>query len=340
MSIVSYSGPGYYPPIVVDLINAAWDQGLNMQATFEAKVANATTGWLDTALAPVMASSSIAVPTVSEPSVTVPTSASVGDVLATFDAQYADLVTFLAGKFTDFRTAHFPDDDSNYSAAAAWIADALANPDQVLPTALADIIWEDDRSRILLDTARAGADVVATWAANGYPLPAGAEASAVLQLQQTSLQELAKSSRNVAVKTFEMAYDRLKFVVGTAISAQQAAMSAALDYIKALAVGPDISSRLVDAGYTAETRLVTAASAWYNARSDAVKVTMAANQFNATATQNAAEKNQASELALIHDRLTAMLEEARALAQMSTSLFNNAHVSAGVSASDSVSTSL
>ena len=43
---------------------------------------------------------------------------------------------------------------------------------------------------------------------------------------------------------------------------------------------------------------------------------------------------------MIQARLEAMLSEAKALAQMSASLFNNLHASASVGATDSVSTSL
>ena len=50
-------------------------------------------------------------------------------------------------------------------------------------------------------------------------------------------------------------------------------------------------------------------------------------------------KNQAADLTLIEDKLKALLAEAQALAQMATSLFNNAHVSAGISGSGGTSVS-
>lgn len=340
MSIVDYTGPGLYPPILVDLINASWQQGLDKQALFETKIANATSGWLDTATAPTVTPSTVGVPTVVEPTVTIPSSASVADVVTTYDTQYNALVSLLATKFADFRAAHYPDSDTNTQALEAWLADAMANPDQVLPTALANVIWEDDRSRIIADAVQASEDAVAFWANKGHPLPGGAEASAVLQVQKARQMELAKSSRNVATKTFELAYDKIKFVISTVAATQQAALAASLDYIKALAVGPDIASRLTSTAYDAETKLVAAAGAFFNARSDAAKVSLTAAQFNAQSAQSAAEKNQASELAMIQARLEAMLSEAKALAQMSASLFNNLHASASVGATDSVSTSL
>lgn len=338
--IVSYTGPGFYPPILVDALNAAWTLGTEKQALFETKIANATSGWLDSASAPEITASVVGVPTVVEPSVAIPASASVAEVMATFDTKTTELVNLFAGKVSDFIAMHFAGAGANNAAVEAWLADALANPDQVLPPALADIIWEQDRTRVLADAVRASEEVVAFWAAKGHPLSTGRELDAVVQIQRGSHSELATSSRNVATKTFELAYDRVKFVISAASSAQQSAMSAAFEYVKTLAVGPDVSSRLVDAGYSAETKLIAAAGAFYGARSEAAKVSLSAAQFNAGATQGAEEKNQASELSVMQLRLQAMLEEAKALAQMATSLFNNSNLGVSISAGDSVSTSL
>lgn len=340
MTIVSYTGPGLYPPILVDLINASWQLGIDELDAFKLKVADATTSWLDTASAPTISPTTVGVPSVTEPTITIPTSASVADVIADFDTQYNGLGTYLAGQFSAFRAAHFPNSDSNFAALETWLADALANPDQVIDTALADVIWEEDRTRILRDSTRASAEVVAFWASQGHPLPSGVETSSVAQIVQTSHQELAASSRNVANKTFELAYDRVKLVVTTIASSQQAALGACLEYIKAIAVAPDVSSRLVSTAYEAETKLMAAASTLLGARADAAKIALAATTHNATATQDADAKNQASELALIQARLEAILAEARAHATSAASLFNNMHASAGVSAGDSVSTSL
>lgn len=60
-------------------------------------------------------------------------------------------------------------------------------------------------------------------------------------------------------------------------------------------------------------------------------------QFNTSTALEADVKNQMSNLTLIEDKLKALLAEAQALAQMSTSLINNVHVSAGVSGGRNVS---
>ena len=75
--------------------------------------------------------------------------------------------------------------------------------------------------------------------------------------------------------------------------------------------------------------LINAVSGFYGARTEAQKVITSASQFNASATQDAAAKNQAADLTLIEDRVKALMVEIQAIAQMATSLFNNVHASAG-----------
>ena len=75
-------------------------------------------------------------------------------------------------------------------------------------------------------------------------------------------------------------------------------------------------------------------------RAEVAKIANQNSQFNVSTSLEAASKNQAADLTLIEDRLKALLTECQALATMATSLYNNLHASAGVSASDSVNTSI
>ena len=93
--------------------------------------------------------------------------------------------------------------------------------------------------------------------------------------------------------------------------------------------GPAIAFSVTGIGYDAQTKLINAVSGFYGARTEAQKVITSASQFNASATQDAAAKNQAADLTLIEDRVKALMVEIQAIAQMATSLFNNVHASAG-----------
>lgn len=340
--IVSYPGNLYAQHMLADVINATWREAQSNQAEFSAKIADATSGWLDTVQTPSITASSAAVPTLADPGVLIPSDEKVSDILTQWEVRTAELYATLEGKFTAFMSQYFPNESSVYSAAEAWLTDALANPDQVLPEAIANLIWEEDRSRILAESVRATDEVVAQWAAKGHPLDPGRAVYAVTQIQQAAQQELAKSSRAVAIRTFEMAYDKMKFVISNALTLRQSALAAALGYIQALVAAPAEINKLLSSSYDARNNLITAAGSYYGAQSEAAKVVTAAYQYNSSATQDASSKNQAAKLTVLDARLKAMLAESNALAQSASALYNNLHASLGsaVGYNESVNISL
>ena len=81
----------------------------------------------------------------------------------------------------------------------------------------------------------------------------------------------------------------------------------------------------------AQAQLISAASQFYNARTAVAELVNKAAQFNVSTGLDVASKNQAADLAMIEDRLKALLADCQLFAQMATSLFNNVHASAGTS---------
>ncbi|SBT10697.1 hypothetical protein PROAA_610057 [Candidatus Propionivibrio aalborgensis] len=333
MGIITIT-PGSYTPgaqssldAMASVINAAWDQGNLKSDDFADKIAAITAGWLDVTTAPHITASSATAPTVVEPGVDIPATQSATDILDTFTTKYLEVATFLADKFTAFRATYFPDESTTYAAAEAWLLAAINNPDSGLPVAIQNQITADDHARIAIESARASAGLAHKFSAMRFPLMPDQLVSAQVQIEQNKQNLMAESSRKITMQSVDM----MKFAVEKALSLRQMALGASVEYIKALASGPDVSSRVVGIGYDAQSKLISSASQFYGARIDAAKLTYAADQFNAQSTQSAAEKNQMSDLTLIEDRLKALLTEAQALAQMATSLFNNVHAAAGTS---------
>lgn len=322
-----YQIPNASMQVLEDIINATWNEGLSQKSEFSTKIADATAGFLNTANTPTVTAGNITGAAIVEPGVTIPASADVADVISMFDTKYLELVALLSTKFTDFRTAYFPDEHNAYLAAENALQDAMAN-DSYLPAATQAQIFGDDEARIVDAKLRAQDAVVAQFATRGFPLPPDVAASAVLQIEQKAQDELAESSRKIAVLSVE----QFRFTVDKVLGLRQSAMGAAIEYVKALASGPDMASRLVNVGYDAQSKLISAASSFYNARIDAAKTMNAVAQYNNSADLEAATKNQAAELGMIGEKLKALLTEAQAIAQMSTALFNNLNVSASLSA--------
>jgi hypothetical protein len=337
--IVDYIRPevGNYSPgaesslaILTGIINASWKYGIDKTSTFETLIENITDpvhGWLSSLSAPKVTGGAVSSPHIIEPAVNIPASAEAGDVFAMYDSKYLELVELLVGKFVEFRAMYSPNAQGNYTAADAWLPAAPDTPETALPPGVVEQLLTEDRDRILIEASRASDAVLAEFAARRFPLPPGAAAAAVLQLQQQAQGEIAASSRKIVITSIE----RMQWCIQQALALRQLAMDAAVKYITALASGPEMASRLVNIGYDAQSKLISAAAAFYNARSNAAETVAKIEQFNVGTALDAAKANQASELKLIEDRLRALLAECQALAQQATSLFNNLHAQAGSS---------
>lgn len=310
---------------IAAVINAAWDQANAKQASFEAKVSNATSSWLDTETPPFMAPGVAAVPSVTEPTVTIPASVDVTDIINTFDTKYLELVTLLSDKFVAFRTTYFPAEQAQYDAAEAWNTAAIA--DGGLDATVKSQLLADDKARALSEATRVTNETLSAFAARGFPLPPGAAAEVVIRAQTAAQETIAESGRKLTIALIE----QMNKAVDRAMGARKIALDSAVEYIKALASGPDMASGLVNVGYDAQSKLISAAASFYNARTNAKQLESTVQNSNATREQEANAKNLDSELTVMDKRLRALLAEAQSLAQMATSLYNNVHASAGTS---------
>jgi len=321
--------------IVNATMDRCWAQGSTFASAFAAKSSNAVASLGDYAaehdpLAPQV----ITKPVVLEPTVDIPASVTADDVVNYFMANYPTIMNDLAQRFADFITTYFAD-DAAFTAARTWLADAITNPEDnpPLPTAVANQIWEDDRARIRDDATARIAEVTTAWAAKRFPLPPGAAANQVLRIQQSAQSELAKSSRAVAAKSADMAYDKIKFAVEKALDLKKLAIMAAGDYIKALTSGLDVSSRMTGMGYDAQSKLIGAASQFYAARADVAKIGVDVDKSNINADIERDKVKRQSGIARMDSKVKLLLADAQVTAQVATSLYNNMHVQASVSAS-------
>lgn len=323
-----YQLPNASMQVLQDIINATWNEGKTTKDEFSAKITAAVAGFLDVTASPHVSAGVVSVPSITEPAVTIPTDVTVTEVYDQWKTQYLELATWLDGKFTTFRSTYFPDENAAYTACEDWLQAAIANPEAGLPPTVAAQIWGDDAARILSDKTRAQDTVIVQFASRRFPLPPDAAASAVLQIEQKAQDEMAESSRKVAIMSVEMQ----KFNVESLLKLRDLAMRDAVEYIKALVSAPEMTSRLSNIGYDAQSKLISSVSSFYGARTEAAKVMSAVAQYNNSTALEAAVKNQMSDLAMVDNKLKALLAECQAIAQMVTGFINNLHVSASLQA--------
>lgn len=247
-------------------------------------VANPTfSGYAGSVSAPTASATAI-----TEPTIDIPLSQSADDLLDKFDVKYGELIDVLAAKFVAFRTTYFPDEQNAYLAAEDWLQAAIANPEAGLPPTVVQQIWGDDHARITADKQRAQDAIVSQFAARRFPLPPDVAASAVMQLEQKAQDEMAESSRKVAILSTELQ----KFNVEKLMGLRGMAMNSAVEYVKALASGPDIASRVIGIGYDAESKFISSVSQFYNARIQAAEAYNKIAQANASFSLEASKTGQ------------------------------------------------
>lgn len=324
-----YEVPNAGMLVIQDVINATWDLGnqKSNEAYSKMTIATGTGGFLDMAQAPSITAGTIGVPSVTAPNVIIPTNIDTSQIISTFDAKYADIANFLTSKFTGFISAYAPNESAVYTAAENWISAALANPTAGLPAAVQAQIWGDDQARILSDKSRAQDAVIAQFAGRRFPLPPDAAASAVLQIEQKAQDELAESSRKIAI----MSVEQMRFVIERALDLRKILLGEAVDYIKALASAPDIASKVIGVGYDAQSKLISSAASFYAADTNAKEMVSKVQQYNNSLTFEKDAKNQTVEMEMVKTRAEAFMRDLQLLAQQATSLFNNLHASVGMS---------
>lgn len=200
-----------------------------------------------------------------EPPVTIPRNASGVDG-ALYDSTYNRIMADFTRKFADFFAEFFPNECNTLAKAEAWMCKVLTEGGSGIRPEIEEQMWQRDRSRIMRAANTAGETVLETFAARGFPVPTGAMQHQVLLAQQNAYNELAASSRDRAIKAMELEIENIRFAVTNALDYRVKGIAAAAEYIRVLALGPQIASDLASASAGAQAQLISAASSYYNAR--------------------------------------------------------------------------
>lgn len=292
-------------------------------------------GLIDDAITASFGSSGVAVlptpatPAVVEPPVNIPSNAT-GIDQALFNSTYDRIINDFSDKFAAFLVEFFPANAALISACEQWLTNAIASGGSGINAAVETQIWQRARDRITAESLAAQEEAVAAWAARGFPLPPGAAAAQVALLQQKRQVDLADVSRQVAIKAFETEIENVRFAIKTSIDYRVQAVSAAGDYIRALALAPQLATQIATAASDAQARLIGAASSYYNAR---INVAQLAQQRNLAITDlNLRAAMQSSENTVSYSRLRAdtAMAGAQSLGQQAAAALNAVNATAQI----------
>lgn len=169
----------------------------------------------------------------------------------------AEIMEMLKAAFSEYMAEWFPA-GTYFEKATAWLERALGEGGTSINTDVETALWERDRARLTAEAARAEDEAMTAFAARGYVLPPGSLVHSVLMVRQGLTNAVSQQSRDIAIKAHQDELENARLAVQQAIGLRGAAMSAAINYMQALAVAPQIATTLANAQIDGQTRIAAA----------------------------------------------------------------------------------
>ena len=321
-----------------DLVNGIWDLAQTKSTDFEAQIdglVDATTGWLVNNPVANITAGAITAASPTEPSMTI-ADTSTALVVNDFNSAASAIVSALYSRFSTFISTWFPNEQSTYDAVEAWLVDAIGNTTSgAIPATIRAAMIQDGLAQIAADEAKALEEVDAAWAARRHPLPSGAQTYAAMRINQAALDASAALARGVAIKDFELTYQKALEAVRMALTNRQAVLTAAREYMAHEITGDQIGLQVTDTAHQSSVRKLSAAYQAYATRINASELLLKIDQADEGLEFEAARANQAKDLKHVDNYVSAFMAQAQMLAHQVTAMLNN--VRAGGSSSYSVS---
>lgn len=269
-----------------------------------------------------------------EPPVLIPTSAT-GVDSALYGATYNQIKNDLIGQFSKFFDDYFPADECNALAKAQDALCSMLSGGLGIPAHVEEQIWQRDRARVLNEVGRSHREVLATFAGRGFPLPPGAAQHQISTLQRDAQDKVAQQSRDVAIKHIELLIENVRFAIGQALDYRIKSISAAAEYIKTLAIGPEIAMKLATSAADAQAKLIGAANTYYGSRIRLEELKFEVQKWNSDVINRA----QAVDVQEFTGRLRAKAEvlssAAKSAGDQAAAALNALHASASVALEES-----
>lgn len=190
----------------------------------------------------------------------------VSDTIVGYEAQLEKIVALLSDQLAGFFARYYPLAADAYDEASAWLVNQITNGGAGVNEQVAAELWQRARERIIRDGRRVENQIATGYAAKGYMIPPGAMTAKMEEARFQQLTATGEAATAVASKMFDAEVDMIKFAVDAAVKARQMAMSAAADYIRAVASAPDSAVRTYNMKDENRARMIAAAADWYRAR--------------------------------------------------------------------------
>lgn len=241
--------------------------------------------------------------------------------------------------FLDFFQTHFPP-DTYVLEAEAWVTRAIAEGGTGLNLAVEAQLWERARSRTLADADRAQAELAVAWASRRFPVPPGAYMNASLQLARNAQDAVAEAARTQAVETFKAELENVRFAVERATQLRTLAMQSAGEYIRSMALGPQVGQGMSTVVPEAQTKLATTLREYYKTQMETVDWRYKVAMGNMEKHKDWDRAQWSKRFEDYFKQAELIMEAAKMAGNMGAAALNGIHAQASVSGNDSTVTSI
>jgi len=190
----------------------------------------------------------------------------VEDGLLIYETERDELADWLEGLYDDFIDEYMSTETDAYPDAILWIKDVINNGYIGIPPALEDAIWQRARDRNTVDAQSKEAEVISGITARGLQLPTGTFIKAAKGIRFAGVAANGVQSTVIATKQAEIAMENCQLAIKEAMKARFAVLSAAGDFLQAMALAPEIASKLTETETDAKAKMMGAVATLYNAR--------------------------------------------------------------------------
>ena len=190
----------------------------------------------------------------------------VSDTIVGYEAQLDKIVGLLSDQLAGFFAKYYPLAADAYDEASAWIVNQITNGGTGVNEQVAAELWQRAREKITCEARSIENQITVGYAAKGYSIPPGAMLAKIENARFAGLTAAGEASTTIASKMFDAEVDMIKFAVSQALEARKMAMSAAADYIRAVASAPDSAIKTYNMKDENRARMINAAADWYRSR--------------------------------------------------------------------------
>lgn len=269
-------------------------------------------------------------PSVVEPVVDIPTSASTEINLIQIEPLLDYVVDKMNGLFIDFYTTYFPGCDCT-EAAKDWMCDVINNGYSGIPANIEALIYQRDKDRIEGEYDKALDEATSLWANRGFSMPGGTLLAMQNNLRLNADKAQAEASRNLAVKHHDVVIDMTKLAVQAATDLRTKEVTAAAQYISALSTGMDVVSKAIVVQQDAQAKLISAAADFFRARISAEELELKAKMLPAELEDKSIQRYHEQLVRLLDHANNAMQDAAKNMATQASATLNALHTGANLS---------